>query len=281
MVKIRDSLPLKDGATIEQDSATVAASIASGKSHELLYSKGENDDPAATNDFMDVLLSSPITTQSQLDPTSLPVLSETACQIIDEHTIDTQAWLKALAKRAGVMALPQLAKVCEFLQNQDFSHASKRSNAFLTGVGMADILGYLHPDETALVAAMLYRTARREMLTHKQITEHFGIEVATLIKDTLALGKLSDLIENSKRLEDHFHNEQREQLSGIYSMLISMTNDVRVVLIKLAERTFAMRELSFATPERQARVAREVMTIYAPLAHRLGIAGFQRRLLKG
>lgn len=137
---------------------------------------------------------------------------------------------------------------------------------------MADILGYLHPDETALVVAMLYRTARREMLTTAQITEHFGIEVATLIKDTLALGKLSDLIENSKRLEDHFHNEQREQLSGIYSMLISMTNDVRVVLIKLAERTFAMRELSFATPERQARVAREVMTIYAPLAHRLGIA---------
>lgn len=272
MVKIRDSLPLKDGATIEQDSATVAASLASGKSHELLYGKGENDNPATTNDFMDVLLSSPITTQSQLDPTSLPVLSETACQIIDEHTIDTQAWLKALAKRAGVTALPQLAKVCEFLQNQDFSHASKRSNAFLTGVGMADILGYLHPDETALVAAMLYRTARREMLTHKQITEHFGTEVATLIKDTLALGKLSDLIENNKRLEDHFHNEQREQLSGIYSMLISMTNDVRVVLIKLAERTFAMRELSFATPERQIRVAREVMTIYAPLAHRLGIA---------
>ncbi len=55
-------------------------------------------------------------------------------------------------------------------------------------------------------------------------------------------------------------------------MLISVTNDVRVVLIKLAERTFAMRELTFSGEERQYRVAREVMTIYAPLAHRLGIA---------
>lgn len=280
MVKIRDSLPLKDGATIEQDSATIAASIASGKSHELFYpqsqshtvTKPASEAPIAMSELMDDLLCDPLSHQSQLDPTSLPVLSETACQIIDEHTIDTEAWLIALAKRAGVSQLPQLAKACEFLKTQDFSHPSKRSNAFLTGVGMADILGYLHPDETALVAAMLYRAARRNMLTDKQITENFGAEVASLIKDTLAMGRLSDLIENNKRLEDHFHNEHREQLSGIYSMLISMTNDVRVVLIKLAERTFAMRELSFATPERQVRVAREVMTIYAPLAHRLGIA---------
>lgn len=55
-------------------------------------------------------------------------------------------------------------------------------------------------------------------------------------------------------------------------MLISTTNDVRAVLIKLAERTFAMRELKFADEDRQRRVAQEVMTIYAPLAHRLGIA---------
>lgn len=280
MVKIRDSLPLKDGATIEQDSATVLAGIASGKSHELLYGKNPTqppaespaDEPITLVEFMDDLLTAPITIQSELDPTSLPVLSETACQIIDEHTIDTEAWLKALAKRAGMSELSQLAKACDFLKNQDFSHASKRSNAFLTGVGMTDILGYLHPDETALVSAMLYRATRRGLISEKEIADNFGTEVATLIKDTLALGRLSDLIENNKRLEDHFHNEQREQLSGIYSMLISMTNDVRVVLIKLAERTFAMRELTFATPERQVRVAREVMTIYAPLAHRLGIA---------
>ncbi|MGD4065427.1 HD domain-containing protein, partial [Xanthomonas citri pv. citri] len=118
----------------------------------------------------------------------------------------------------------------------------------------------------------LYRAARIQIFTPKQIQATFGDEVAELVQETLALGRLSDLIENNKRLEDHFNNNQREQLSGIYNMLISMTNDVRVVLIKLAERTFAMRELSYASPERQQRVAREVMTIYAPLAHRMGIA---------
>jgi GTP pyrophosphokinase len=86
------------------------------------------------------------------------------------------------------------------------------------------------------------------------------------------MGKLSELIEQNKRLEDHFNNNQREHLSGIYKMLISVTEDVRVVLIKLAERTYALRELTKASRERQERVAREILTIYSPLAHRLGIA---------
>ena len=69
--------------------------------------------------------------------------------------------------------------------------------------------------------------------------------------DALAMGRLSESIESNQRLEDYFESNQREQLSNIYSMLISTTNDVRAVLIKLAERTFAMRELSFAPPDRQ------------------------------
>lgn len=76
----------------------------------------------------------------------------------------------------------------------------------------------------------------------------------------------------NKRLEDHFNNNQREHLSGIYKMLISVTEDVRVVLIKLAERTYSLRELANSSRERQERVAREILTIYSPLAHRLGIA---------
>ena len=86
------------------------------------------------------------------------------------------------------------------------------------------------------------------------------------------MGKLSDLIEQNEHLEDYFNNNKREHLTGIYKMLISVTEDVRVVLIKLAERTYSLRQLNNASKERQERVAREVLTIYAPLAHRLGIA---------
>ncbi|MFW2178480.1 MULTISPECIES: RelA/SpoT family protein [unclassified Moraxella] len=240
MVKIRESLPLLDGSDGEHDSVTMIANLTAKQRH--------------------------------FTHTDLPILSEPASHIIDDHTIDTEAWLKSMAKRANQASLPELAKACDFLQIQDLNSPTQRSNAFLTGVGMADILGYLYQDEVTLVAAMLYRAARKNLITEKKIQAEFGKEIASLVHETLALGRLSDLIENNKRLEDHFNNNQRDQLSGIYNMLISMTNDVRVVLIKLAERTFAMRELSFATPERQVRVAREVMTIYAPLAHRLGIA---------
>ncbi|MGL5252351.1 MAG: RelA/SpoT family protein [Moraxella sp.] len=240
MVKIRESLPLLDGTDAGHDSTTMIASITASQRH--------------------------------FTHTDLPILSEPASHIIDQHTIDTDAWLVSMAKRANEPHLADLSTACELLNNHDLSTDSKRSNAFLTGIGIADILGYLYQDEATLVAAMLYRAARKQLLTQKQIQAVFGDEVAELIKETLALGRLSDLIENNKRLEDHFNNNQRDQLSGIYNMLISMTNDVRVVLIKLAERTFAMRELSFASHERQQRVAREVMTIYAPLAHRLGIA---------
>ena len=239
MVKIRDSLPLINGVDADHDSATMLANI---------------------------------TGQRHFTHTELPVISDSASQIIDEYIIDTDAWLTAIAKRCHQDSLPKLKKACDILTAQDLQSHSARSNAFLTGVGMADILTYLYQEEATLVAGMLYRSARKKVLSEKQIRSEFGNEVADLVNETLKLGRLSDLIENNKRLEDHFNNNQKEQLTGIYSMLISMTNDVRVVLIKLAERTFAMRELSFATPERQQRVAREVMTIYAPLAHRLGIA---------
>ncbi|WP_394260882.1 RelA/SpoT family protein [Moraxella boevrei] len=239
MVKIRESLPLLDGSDANHDSASMLASI---------------------------------TAQHHFSHTDLPIISDSASKIIDEHTIDTDAWLKSMAKRANQPSLPKLIKACELLKTQDLSTPSKRSNAFLTGVGMADILAYLYQDEDALVSAMLYRAVRKDVLSERQIRAEFGNEVADLVQETLKMGRLSDLIENNKRLEDHFNNNQKDRLAGIYNMLISVTNDVRVVLIKLAERTFAMRELSFATPERQQRVAREVMTIYAPLAHRLGIA---------
>ncbi len=168
----------------------------------------------------------------------------------------------------------------DLIRQLDNDYQGERSDIFATGIGMTDILSYLYQDEDALVSAMLYRSARHNLIDNKTIEQKFGSEISTLVTETLAIGKLSETIEKSKRLEDHFANNQREQLNNIYSMLISVTNDVRVVLIKLAERTFAMRELSCSPEERQQRVAREVMTIYAPLAHRLGIAQIKQNATK-
>lgn len=190
----------------------------------------------------------------------------------DVANIDIPTWLSRVADRIGESSLPKLTKSVQLIQQLNVQDENARSNAFATGIGMTDILTYLYQDEDALVASMLYRSARKTLISLEKIKQHFGTNISTLVAATLAMGQLSETIEKNQRLEDQIINNQREQLTNIYSMLITVTNDVRVVLIKLAERTFAMRELSFSSAQRQKRVAREVMTIYAPLAHRLGIA---------
>ena len=291
MVKIREGLPLVDGQTTQADSAALAAQlVASQRSHQSANSYAQipldikyqlstnklhttfdrsalhsfhSDDLKLENDYADNPFLSKNGTLSGKDLEAMD---------LDQVNIDVPTWLDNVAKRIGQDSVPNLSAACEFIRSHMNTSESERSGAYVTGIGMTDILTYLYQDEDALVAAMLYRSARKSVINLTDIEKKFGTDVSTLVKDTLAMGKLSEIIESNKRLEDHFVNNQRDQLSNIYSMLISVTNDVRVVLIKLAERTFAMRELTFSREERQSRVAREVMTIYAPLAHRLGIA---------
>lgn len=70
-----------------------------------------------------------------------------------------------------------------------------RSNTFSTGIGMADILAHLHVDEDTLSAAVLYRSVREGLITLEDIQQQFGEQVLSLVKGTLAMGKLSELIE--------------------------------------------------------------------------------------
>ena len=214
-----------------------------------------------------------VTVREQL-PGRLTELSE---ETSVEHAAEAQLGLATWLDRARVILdgieLKQLEKVAQsVLQKELESTLNHKTNTFATGLGMADILAHLHVDEDTLSAAMLYRSVREGITSLEEIKKSFGENVYNLVKGTLAMGKLSELIEKNKRLEDHFNNNQREHLTGIYKMLISVTEDVRVVLIKLAERTLALRELADASRERQERVAREILTIYSPLAHRLGIA---------
>lgn len=307
MVKIREGLPLIDGQTAQTDSATLAAQLVANQRSQhsanayaqlpldikqqlathKLHTTLDRSAIRSRQDSEDFYFLEPASSLNTPYASELTITAQASLHAIgqqtkpsdediipnlDELNIDVPAWLDGVAKRIGQPSLPKLTKACEFIRNQMTTAESERSGAYVTGIGMTDILTYLYQDEDALVAAMLYRSARKNLISLQDIRANFGEDIATLVKDTLAMGQLSEIIESNKRLEDHLANNQREQLSNIYSMLISVTNDVRVVLIKLAERTFAMRELSFATAERQKRVAREVMTIYAPLAHRLGIA---------
>lgn len=287
MVKIREGLPLVDGHTTTEDSATLAAQlVASQRSHQSANSYAQvpfDIKQQLTTHKLHTTFDRSVALDYHNHDPKLVRKSSDSSQLGDSHTliealdldkanIDVPAWLNNVADRIGQESVPNLAAACEFIRSRMNTSESERSGAYVTGIGMSDILTYLYQDEDALVAAMLYRSARQSLISMDEIEKNFGAEIRALVKDALAMGKLSAIIENNKRLEDHFINKQQDRLSNIYSMLISVTNDVRVVLIKLAERTFAMRELSFSSVDRQQRVAREVMTIYAPLSHRLGIA---------
>ncbi|MCG2573135.1 bifunctional (p)ppGpp synthetase/guanosine-3',5'-bis(diphosphate) 3'-pyrophosphohydrolase [Acinetobacter sp. ME22] len=214
-----------------------------------------------------------VTVREQL-PERLTQLSE---ETTVEHALQAQNdladWLERVRHHLDGAKLTTLEEVAKLtLQKELETTVSHRSNTFATGIGMANILAHLHVDENTLIAALLYRSVREGVTTLDEVQQRYGEGVLSLVKGTLSMGKLSELIEKNKRLEDHFNNNQREHLTGIYKMLISVTEDVRVVLIKLAERTYELRELAKSPKERQERVAREILTIYSPLAHRLGIA---------
>ena len=212
----------------------------------------------------------------RIDETNTDRYTQTGIETYAGYDVDLESWLKRLSEQLDAGAIQQLRQACELVTRRaveaDTTQFEHRSNAYLAGVGMADILTHLRVDNETLIAAVLFRGVREKLIDLDEIGDIFSENIQNLIRSTLAMGGLSELIEQNRRVEDHFENNQREHLSGIYKMLISVTEDVRVVLIKLAERTFAVRELASASRERQERVAREILTIYSPLAHRLGIA---------
>jgi len=132
-------------------------------------------------------------------------------------------------------------------------------------MAVAEILVKLHLDPEAVAAAILHDVVEDTPVTLAQIEQEFGKPVAKLVDGVtkLAFIEQKDLIERGTR--EHMHAESLRKL------LLAMAEDVRVVLIKLADRLHNLRTLKYLPEDKQRRVARETMDIYAPLANRLGI----------
>ncbi|UCF29919.1 MAG: bifunctional (p)ppGpp synthetase/guanosine-3',5'-bis(diphosphate) 3'-pyrophosphohydrolase [bacterium] len=131
---------------------------------------------------------------------------------------------------------------------------------------VAGILSEMKMDVTTIVVGLLHDTIEDTDITHEEILGHFGDEVAFLVD---GLTKIS-------RLE--FETTRHAQAENLRRMIISMAQDIRVIMIKLADRLHNMRTLEHLKPEKRIKVARETMDIYAPLANRLGISWIQSEL---
>ncbi len=194
--------------------------------------------------------------------------------VTEDGQIDLSVWLARINGRTELQDPEVLRQACLFAKEADEVYDrehlwSARTSAFLTGLAMADILADLKLDQDSLIAAVLYRAVREEKTTLDIITKVFGHDISHLIDGVLRMATINQII-NPNHHNQKFSQSQN-QLDNIRKMLVAMIDDVRIALIKLAERTFAIRELKDANPERQKRVAREIFDVYAPLAHRLGI----------
>lgn len=194
--------------------------------------------------------------------------------ITAEGQVDLDAWLARIQSRVELHDPAELRRACEFAATVDREHKARanawsaRTSSFLNGLAMADILADLKLDQESLMAAVLYRGVREGKTSPETIEKEFGPDIAHLIDGVLRMAAISQIINPARKLQ---FGHSQQQLDNVRRMLVAMIDDVRVALIKLAERTFAIREVKDASPERRQRVAREIFDIYAPLAHRLGI----------
>ena len=124
---------------------------------------------------------------------------------------------------------------------------------------VAEVLAEMKLDATAIAAGLLHDSVEDTPATNEEIEESFGDQVAHIVEGVTKIDKIQ------------FANREDRQAENVRKMLLAMVSDVRVVLIKLADRLHNMRTLEHLKPERQEAIARETLDIYAPLAHRLGM----------
>lgn len=191
--------------------------------------------------------------------------------------IDIAAWVARVLSMAQLNSdesgllhkAVETAKEVEAVPGDRLTGWGEGYSCYTAGLEMAEILADLHMEVETLVASILYRSVREKKLEMDVVREVFGKKVAKLVNGVTRMAAISNLSKHSS--DSVIGLQSGEQADNVRKMLVAMVDDVRVALIKLAERTCAIRAVKKAPIDKRQRVAREVSDIYAPLAHRLGI----------
>lgn len=131
---------------------------------------------------------------------------------------------------------------------------------------VADILADMRLDEVSVSTGLLHDVVEDTLVDLETIRSYFGEEITLLVDGLTKIAHISDL------------SKERQQAENVRKMVLAMITDVRVVLIKLADRLHNMRTMQFLKPEKRARISQETLDIYAPIAHRLGMGKLRSEL---
>ena len=174
------------------------------------------------------------------------------------------------ASRFGYLKPTDVARLTEAYRFSGAAHAGQKRQSGEPYVShplaVAEILADWRLDGQALVAALLHDVMEDTSVTKAEISDTFGKPVADLVDGVSKLDKIE------------FQSAEDAQAENFRKMLLAMARDVRVILIKLADRLHNMRTLDAVVPAKRRRVARETMEIYAPIANRLGLNGLFHEL---
>ena len=133
-------------------------------------------------------------------------------------------------------------------------------------LNVAAILAELQLDDRTIAAAIMHDVVEDTIFTLDEIEDMFGSEIALLIDGVTKIGKI------------YFKTKEQQQIEAYRKLIIATAKDLRVILIKLADRLHNMRTLKFVNKDRQQRIAKETLELYAPLANRLGISNIKWEL---
>jgi len=206
--------------------------------------------PAALPDAA-ALAAAPVKT---VPPTPKPVLDQVA---IDRRF---EALLRHVQANRPTEDVALIRKAWEFcVQHHQGQMRASGEPYVIHPLEVAEVLAEMKLDSTAIAAGLLHDAVEDTPATSEQIETDFGDQVAHIVEGVTKIDKIQ------------FANREDRQAENVRKMLLAMVTDVRVVLIKLADRLHNMRTLEHLQPDRREAIARETLDIYAPLAHRLGM----------
>ena len=192
-----------------------------------------------------------------MEPAGKPAISQSAKRAVDLRFVELMDKLRR--NRPGD-DLELLRRAYDFAAEQHKTQTRLSGEPFLSHpVEVAHILAGMKLDVTSLCAALLHDVVEDTKIPLSEISDHFGPDVAQLVEGATKISRLDLLAPEARQAEN------------VRKMLLAMVNDVRVVVIKLADRLHNMRTLEYLDSERQQRIARETLDIYAPVANRLGM----------
>ena len=175
-----------------------------------------------------------------------------------------------IAKLEGYLPPAEVERVQEAYDFAASAHSGQRRRSgepYITHpVAVADLLADLRLDSQTLIAAILHDVMEDTPTLKDEITERFGAEVAELVDGVSKLDQIQ------------FKSRKEAQAESFRKMLLAMVRDIRVIMVKLADRTHNMRTLGAMPPAKRRAIARETLEIYAPIANRLGMHAIKREL---